>query len=94
MTIQEARDALEAQYISQGLIGPFPKPLVGVKVYTLTTTTNPSCDPPMDVLRIDVNAKALLYVPNESKPGVGFQGYRCVAYRAVSVLVSDSGVIA
>lgn len=79
--IDDARDDLLAQYSNAHQI---PVPIVGVNVGTYEERP---------VLRIFVHVKSKLFVPNESKPGIGFQGFECVSFLGPNTLISDSGPI-
>lgn len=77
MTLTEARDALAKQYRDAG---KSPNPVIGVNAG-------------IDLLVIYVNKKSPTYIPEESKPGVGYEGFRCVSYLGLSTVISDSGPI-
>ncbi len=81
MTLTEARDALNARYTAAGQV---PVPIMGVKTGTYSGR---------DVLAVYVNRKNPSFVPEESKPGIGFGGFEVASYLGLSTLISDSGVI-
>lgn len=88
MTIQQACSALWAAYVAQQ--NQHLVPVAGVQVGTAPTSGDPCLNIFVSRIRKD-------FVPPESKPGVGYQGFQCVAYVSTvnpANLISDSGPIA
>ena len=81
MTLSEARDSLMSQYMATKMT---PNPIVGVKVGTYQER---------QVLAVYVNKMSPLFIPEESKPGVGYQGFEVVSFLGLNTMISDSGVI-
>ncbi len=82
MTLVEARDALMKQYTDAR---QSPQPVMSVQSVEHEG---------VEALKILVNKKSPRFVPPESLPGAGYEGFRCVSYLGISQLISDSGVIA
>lgn len=90
MAIEDARAALQQHYQA---LGYYPNKIIAVEV-----GTSPDNTPCLDIL---VNrlfaAAAPKTLAQESKPGVGYQGYRCISYKGPQDpgnVISDSGEIA
>jgi len=81
MTLTEARDALNEKYIAAKKV---PLPVIGVAAGQYEGR---------DCLIVYVNRKNPQFVPEESKPGAGFEGFEVVSYLGLNILISDSGIV-
>lgn len=86
MTIQEAVATLVQHYVADGLYGTPSSKVEGVQVDTYDGR---------EAIVIHVRPRSpggAGFIPSESKPGVGWEGFECASYRG-SVFLSDSGPI-
>lgn len=79
MTLDEAKTALAQRYIDARLS---PTPVIGVHTGTYEGRS---------VLRVFVNMKTPAYVPEECRPGAGFEGFEVVGYVGLAHFISTSG---